>query len=244
MLQIIGGKGGEALLGNRRAHLAHQIEQEMDVVHREQDVAEDFIRFNQMTDIGAAEVLATFTATGWVNRSFIPFVLFVFHVEATAQDEGAAVARQARGQHAVKDVDAAHDAVDEVFWGANAHQVAGLVLWHDGVHPVEHLIHFRFCLANGKAADCVAGQIERGEKFGRFFPQITKLTTLHNAKERLVITRFRIDTAQRPGMRALIERVAHIVVIVWVGAFIKHHDDVCAKILLDFDAFFRRETVL
>src|SRR5579872_3432867 len=59
---------GQVAIENGGAHPFHVADQESEVMHTEEIVCEEFFRFDQMTDISAAEVLAAATVAIRINR--------------------------------------------------------------------------------------------------------------------------------------------------------------------------------
>ncbi len=70
------------------------------------------------------EEVAEIAFTVALDFGFVVFELFVFDVETAFVGEKSAVAGEASGVDAVEHVDAAIDGFEEVFGGADAHEVA------------------------------------------------------------------------------------------------------------------------
>ena len=70
-----------------------------------------------------------------------------------------AVAGIPAGHHAVKQIDTTGNRLNDVAWGANAHQVTDLILGHIGLYFADHLVHDLGGLTHGQAADGITVQI-------------------------------------------------------------------------------------
>ena len=152
------------------------------------------------------------------------------------------MARQAGGQDAIEDIYPASDAVDQVFGGADSHQVARLGLGQERRDHVEHGVHFVFRLAHREAADGDAGRIERSDKFSGGRSKVRVNAALHNPEEGLVGASLGLETTLGPVVSPL-HCDSAVLVVVGIGTFIEGHDDVRAETLLNADGAFRREVV-
>ena len=126
-------------------------------------------------------------AAGLVDRPGIGLVASVADAQVTEAGEQMAVAGVARGHHAVEHVDAAGHALDQVFGRAHAHQVARFVCRQPvrGVrHDAQHLV---LGLAHADAANRVARQVERGQRFDRLLAQVLKHAALDDAEQRVAV---------------------------------------------------------
>jgi hypothetical protein len=109
----------------------------------------------------------------------------VAQAQVAEAGEEVAVARVARGHHAVEHVDAAGHAFDQVFRRAHAHQVARLVR-RQPVRRVRHdAQHLVLGLADADAAHRVARQVELDQRRQRLFAQVLEHAALHDAEQRV-----------------------------------------------------------
>ncbi len=152
------------------------------------------------------------------------------------------VPRQPGGQNAVEDMNAARHTVDQIFRGADAHEIARFILRQQRSYDIEGIVHFLFCLTHGKAADGNAGCTEGGNEAGRLSPEICLNTALHNSKQSLVSPGLCFEGTLRPTMGPLHGQPA-VGMIVWVGTFVESHDNVRAQIFLDGNGLFRCKAV-
>lgn len=196
------GKGGKSAGGDLLADVAHEVEEEMDVVGGEEDVAEDFIGFDEMAEVGTGEILASVAGAVRGDGFGVAGELGIAEVEAAAVDEGAIVASEAGGEDTVEDVDTAPDGVDKVFGGADAHQIAWFVGGEDGIEPFDDLVHLGLRFTNGQATDSVARQIEIDQKLGALFAQVAEDTTLDDTEKGLVGAGFGGEATLGPRMGA------------------------------------------
>ena len=90
------------------------------------------------------------------------------------------MARQAGRQNTIEDVDAARDAVDQVFGGADSHQVARFVFGQQRRDHIQRVVHLLLGLAHRESADGDAGRIERSDKLCGLSPQVRLDAALHD----------------------------------------------------------------
>ena len=131
----------------------HQMVVEPQVMHDCQTHSQQLLRLEQVANIGAGIVAAGRAAAGGVNGALIPLVLGIFDVDDAAPGVQVAVAGIPAGHHAVKQIDTTGNRLNDVAWGANAHQVADLILGHIGLYFADHLVHDLRRLADGKPAE-------------------------------------------------------------------------------------------
>ena len=195
-----------------------------------------------MTDIGARESLASIAVTRLIQRTFIAGKSRIHQVEASFGRESGVMARETGWQDAVKDVDAAQNAVDQILGRANTHQVARLVLGQVRLHHVEHGVHFLLGLPDREAADGDTGRIERSDEFSGSNSKVRLNAALYNPKEGLVAASLVFEANLRPAVSPFHGEPA-IFMVVGVGAFVESHDDVRAEVLLNPNGALRREAM-
>jgi len=147
------------------------------------------------------------------------------------------VTRQPGGQYAVKNVDAAQHALDQVLRGADAHQVARLVFGQDGIDHLNRAVHVGFALADRKPADGMPREAQTADHPRRFCAQILKNAALHDTKQGLVIPFFSIQAAVCPEVGAF-HGFLGVVVVKGVRAFVESHNDIRPEVFLDRDRAF------
>src|SRR6202167_3136889 len=143
----------EAPEGYCRANLRHQPLVEKQIVDGVQARAKNLAALVQMTQVAAAVVQAGVAAAVVLDRSGLQAVSGVADVDDPAAREQMRVARMARGHHAIEHVDAAAHRLQDVLGPSHAHEVARLVRGHQRQQRVQHLLAFRFGLADREAAD-------------------------------------------------------------------------------------------
>src|SRR5690554_265935 len=115
--------------------------------------AEHFSTAVEMVQVGAGEVLASVAVTIAFQRAGGMAMLGVANLDGAFGSEQVAIARIAGGHDAIEHVDTATYTLYQVLGLADAHQVAGLLLWHPVGQIVQYPEHFLFGLANREAAD-------------------------------------------------------------------------------------------
>ena len=78
---------------------------------------------------------------------------------------------QSCGQDAVEHIDAARDAVDQVFGRADTHQVTRLVIRQERSNQVQSCMHLCFGLADRQSADGDPWARQAGDEHRRLCPQ-------------------------------------------------------------------------
>ena len=147
--------------------------------------------------------------------------------------ESRPVPRQPRGNHAVEDVHAAADALDQIIRLANAHQIARSVARQTWQRIIKRLVHFRLSLADSQPADGVTLEIHIGYEARGFLPQVGEDAALYDAKQSLIaVVRMVFATEPQPAMRPFVCRL-YLIPMVGIGTLIESHDDVRAQIPLD-----------
>ncbi len=84
--------------------------------------------------------------------------------------------------HAVKKVDAALHAFQNICGGSYAHQVSRLVLWQIGNRLLQNIIHLFVRLSDRQPANCIAVQIHLGDPLCMIYPNICIDRALINTK--------------------------------------------------------------
>lgn len=149
-------------------------------------------------DVGASVLLAAIAIASGVDGSEICLEAGIFEVDAVlfgvalrilteAGDKSVAVAGETSGRDAVKDVDTAIDALNEVDRLADTHKIAELVCWKVGDGEVDRFVHIFFALVVvGDTADRVAVEAELDGFFGGETAKVLMRAALDDTKEGLV----------------------------------------------------------
>ena len=202
----------------------------------------DLARFIEVAQVSPAEGATGVAAAAFLHRARVFGILGVAQVDAPLGREERAVARDARGQHAVEHIYAAIDRLDDVLGRADAHQVARLIGGQRRAGFVQRGVHLRFGLAHSQAADGVAGEVKGREEVGAGLAQIGEDAALHDAEQRLVRPRVGCFAALCPTMRAR-QGLFIGCPVQGIGTFVQYHGDVRAERLLDRHDALRREAV-
>src|SRR5690606_11890296 len=133
------------------------------------------------------ERAAGVAVAGRVQRRGILPELRTLQVQPSLTGKGCAVPAHAGRGHAVEEVNASRNALNEVFGKADTHQVARAIRRQRGVAHLEHGVHVGLGLSYREPADSVTRpvvQIANG-RCG-FATQVRVHAALHHGKERLV----------------------------------------------------------
>ena len=234
--------GFERTIGDVAADGFHQPDQGPQVMDGYKGSGQQLLRHDQVTKVGTREGPAGIAIAGFVDRAFVAGEGGVHEVEPPIGGEGRMMAGQTGRQDTIEDIDAAQHPVDQVFGSADTHQIARLVFGVEGLHYIQHGVHFGLGLPHRQPADGDAGGIEGGNEFSGSRPQVRVDAALDDSKQGLVGTRLRLEAAFRPAMSAFHCHFA-VAMVVGVRAFVEGHDDVGAEVLLDGDRLFGREAM-
>ena len=235
--QPLGGAGERGGL-DRRAQRPHQLLVVVQVVQRVQARAEDLVRFLQVVEIGAREMAAGVAGALRVERARVVAMARIADLEIAVAGEEPAVTRVARRQHAVEEVDARRDRLDQIFRRAHAHQVARPLFGQPRAGENAPAVLLRF--ADREAADGVAVEADVDQALDRRRAQLRMDAALDDAEQRVRA----IPCAFRPCGPA--HRQFHRLPRFRLGrrirrAFVEHHGDVGSEHLLDAHRLLGRE---
>ena len=232
-----------------RVGLGHEVLQEVDVVQREERAAELFAGVMQVTQVSAREMTAGVVVHAFDERAVVFLVAEVLHADRAVGRERAAMAADARGHRAVEHVGAERDHAEELGRGADAHDVARLVLGEERGDEADLMEHVLLGLADADATDGVAGEIEAAEFFGATDAEVVVDRALVDAEQ----------VAARGEETAVLGQLEHLLgpadgaghgdfargAVARVGrALVEHHRDVRAERVLDVEAVLHVEEQL
>src|SRR2546423_10109961 len=153
-----------------------------------------------MTQVGARVSAADRARASVVEGPGVGRPARVLDVQLSARGERLPVATVARRHHAVEHVNAARDALYQVFRRADAHQVARRVrrhLWRD---PFDHLVHHFLLFAHAQSPDGVAVEAYFDRSRKALAPQVKVRRALHDAEDGLTTAQgFNCRRAFRPA---------------------------------------------
>src|SRR2546423_1708716 len=138
-----------------------------------------------MTQVGARVSAADRARASVVEGPGVGRPARVLDVQLSARGERLTVATVARRHHAVEHVNAARDALYQVFRRTDAHQVARRCrrhLWRD---PLDHLVHHFLLFADAQSPDGVAVEADFDRSRKALAPQVKVRRALHDAEDRL-----------------------------------------------------------
>ena len=205
-------------------------------MHGQQDGPQHLLLSHQVVQVGARVAPRAYRAGARrVKRAVVVGMAGVLEVEPALAREGRAHARRARGQHAVKHVDAAGHAAHERGGVAHAHEVARLVLGHVLGHKGgQRLEHHLVALPHRVAADAKAREVAARLQLRKRPQAKAKVhAALHDAKERLVRSGVRLPAALGPHAGQLDGPLHEGTRRGVAGALVKLHHDVGAQQLGD-----------
>src|SRR5688500_12355929 len=221
----------------------------MYIMQRQETQPKHLVAGEEVADVGPREPRARRALAAVVERARVRSQLGAPDVELPIAGERGTLAAVARRGDAVEEIDAPRDALDEVLWEADAHEVAGFVLRQLVVNDLEHLVHLRLGLADGQSTDRVAGEISHASNGSRrIAAQVRMDAALQDRKEglgiphsSLLIALERRYTPSQPPLPSLarftrernLSLPGHHVVVL--------HDDVGAGCTLEGDDALRRE---
>ena len=208
---------------------------------REQPHAEDLPRVQEVAHVAAREVAAAVAVASLFDGAEVAFPLCRLDGHVAVTREGRAVARHARGDHAVEHVHAARDALHHLPHHAEAHHVAGLRLGQVRDARLHGLVHRLLRLAHGDAADRVAGEVHRREFLRAVAADRVVRAALHDAEHELAGRVRRLKRHLRPRERRLHALRGTRGVARPREAFVEHHRDVACEEALHLHRLLRAE---
>src|SRR5579864_6550006 len=153
-------------------NLAHYVKVKVDVVVGVQDACQGFASGIKVPQICTRVPAANGALTIFVYGPLIVCVARVLDEQASLGSEKASMAGAARRQRAIHHVDSEAYVIRELFWFADAHQVARLVRGQARSSGLRHRARGFVRLAHRKSTDCVAGKIESDKRVGIFASQL------------------------------------------------------------------------
>src|SRR5262249_61874631 len=148
-------------LGDRAPQAGNEPEEEVNVVQAEESEGEQLLGKEEVTEIRAREPPAGVAGTIVLEWPGVARILCVLDHERPLSREALAVARVPRGQHAVEEIHALADRLDQILWLAHAHEIAWLRRWQAPFDARRQCVHERLRLAAGHSADGVAAEAHR-----------------------------------------------------------------------------------
>src|SRR6516165_4505717 len=130
-------------------------------------------------------------------------VLQISQPQRALVGEGHGVAAIARGKHAVEQVDATSNRLENILRPADAHQVARFAFWQRRRGLMEDRIHLIRRLADTQATDSVALKLELAKRLGAFNSQSRIQSALNDSELSLIYPPMSIFGASRPADTSL-----------------------------------------
>ena len=204
-----------------------------------------------MVQVSAGVAAARCASAGGIERTGVVLVLGVADLDVAVTGKEPTVAGITRGHHAVKHVDAARNAFNQILGRSHPHQITRLVfghLVHDSIHDGKHLF-FRF--TNRQATQGVTVETDFLQARKRLFAQFREHAALNDAEKRVGIFEAIEFLTAAPGPT---KRQTHRIGRFLFGrgtiadhvrrAFVKLHHDVGIQNLLNLHRDFRRQKEL
>ena len=142
------------------------------VVNTDEAEAENFLRFDQMPEIGAGEIPARIAATSFLDRRAVFRVGGIFEIDRPSGGKGGAISRQPGGKHTIKHIHPASDHFDDLGRGSQAHRVAGVVVWQERDGAFDGAKHLGLGFAHAHAANGVTVKSNIHKRTGTFFTEV------------------------------------------------------------------------
>ena len=210
--------------------------------------AEHFFCFQQVADISSAVMAACRALAAFLDRAWVQFVFLIEQVQLSCVGVDVSMAAVSARVDAVKEVDAAFYAFQDVCRGSDAHQVGRFVFRQIRHYFFQNMIHFLMALPDGKASDGIAVQIHLTDSLRMVDPDVRIDGALIDTKQHLVrvdriflliqLLHFLFAPHQPPG--GTVHGILYILPVRNAGrTFIKRHRDGRCKIGLDLHTFFR-----
>ena len=122
-------------------------------MHHTEAKRQNFLRFHQMAEIGAAVFAADRAAALRIDRALVARVLLIFDVDDAFPGIEMPMPAVAGRHHAVEEIHAAVHRLDDVPRRSDAHEIARLILRHIFLNRRNGIVHFRGGLPYRESAD-------------------------------------------------------------------------------------------
>src|SRR4029453_11914293 len=126
----------------------------------------------------------------------------------------------------------ARNTVDQIFGGADSHQVARFVLGQKRSDYIERVMHLLFGLTYRESTDSNTGRIERCDKGSGSGSKVRLNATLDDPEKGLVAASLGSETNFGPAVSPLHSELA-VFVVVGIRTFIEGHNDIRAEVFLN-----------
>ena len=241
-------KALEIIAIQRVANLLHQIVVEIQIVQNRQTHAQSFLCLDQMADIRTAVIPAGRTSAILVDGTGVSRVFLVQQIHLAVPGEQIAVAGVTGRHNAVEEIHTAMHRFQNILRRTHAHQIAGLVLGHIGLHGLNDAVHFLRFLAHGQTADGISVQIHLRDLLHMADTQILVGAALVDAEQHLLRVdgsgqlgqsfQFRL-AAEQPAGGAIAGMLYVIVLGGILNALVEGHGDGGSQMGLDPHTFLR-----
>ena len=161
------------------ANFAHDVKVKVNVVVGVQNYREKFSRRIKVAEVGARVAAAHRASAGFVEGALVAYIFCIFYEQAALGSEQATVTGAARGKHAIHHVNAERDVIGNLFRPADTHQVTRAGGGKPQGSQRRHFAGDSVRLANGEAADGVAGKIEIYQRVGGFAAACVMLVVIY-----------------------------------------------------------------
>src|SRR5688572_27862411 len=159
----------------------------MQVVQRIEPRPQDLVHALKVMQVGTREMAAGVARASLVERLDLGAVARVPQLYEPAARVDPAVARTARGQHAIEEIDAGGDRGHDVLRRPYSHEVARPLDGQPRRGVLEYSHHLALGLAHRQPADGVAVEPDLRELPQRLVAQRLVHAALHDAEERVAI---------------------------------------------------------
>src|SRR5262249_12623529 len=181
--------------GDRAPQAGNEPEEEVNVVQAEESEGEQLLGKEEVTEIRAREPPAGVAATIVLEWPGVARILRVLDHEWPLSREALAVARVPRGQHAVEEIHALADRLDQILWLAPAHEIASRRRAPARCGAPGQWVHERLRPADGQSAEGVAVEAQRLRLGDGALAHIVPGATLNDPEQR--------SLARAPGVGRL-----------------------------------------
>ncbi len=204
----------------------------------------------EVAQVGAGVGLADHTATLGIDWALVGGVAGFFDVDLAKRGKEGAVAGVAGGHNTVEHIDPTVDIFDQIFGGADPHQVAGLLFGHERGSPGDGIVHILIGFTHTQSSDRKAVKVHCTELSGGLLPESLVGTALNDGKDILINTdplllfgTEVVDTLLCPAGGAVDTRSNTLLGSGQGDEIVEDHHDIGAEVMLDIDHLGRGEVV-
>ena len=244
IVEVVHGEDGalflvereEAILEDALPDFCHEAVVEKNVVLADELPAERLLALREVVQVGAGVAGAGRAGAIGIERLARAFINATPELQESTRSEGSAALRDLRGDNAIEHVHATVDRFQNIERSADTHEVSGFVFRQKRGGEFAGVLSLALALADGEAADRVAVERHRTQRFSTFFAEAQMQRALDNGEHGLRGITPRREAACGPAVGEFHRGAGDGFIDCRRHALIEDHHDVTANGDLRFNA--------